>query len=739
MRYLGWLAGDLCDYNGPLLAKSFGSAVTAARFPALWRAICRSIAAEAGLRFDVVMLDKMPETVGEQANPFMALPVLPNPSGAYLTHLGAEWESFYRDTRSSSTRRRDRTKLKRLEAMGAVAFVTPEEDAGIVAALDTLFAQKRQSFAHMGVADIFARPGYQAFFRDIATDPATRGMVHVSHLDVAATLAAANFGLMWRGRYYHILASYDAGPVSRFGPGAAHLRALMQHAIERGCTVFDFTIGDEPYKREWADTELGLYDYCAAGTLRGQGVVLAGTAYLNTLRWNCHGHQSEPVPGAIPRRHPPGHLPTGTAPQSPAPPRVNLFIADDVGLAKPSKPASSTASCCRKRSARSSSPARPRCCCQWQEEAEAPLRPDLRDPRQGPMWRACGRERGYGVNPWGTHPAVAGVAAAADRRVPTPRRAARLAGRVSQRLAADPGRGPPRRPGSSGRRRYAIDSQRSPAAVRDLGRQRFAHRLFCRPRAAQRPFQQLSGPAGDPRFRSGSAAACRCSRKRLDEVVCPADRRTTSARPSPAVSAKRRWSGRSTSTGLPAGRPRVASVGGCWTSTGPWRAAARADATQPRSRRPSGLLLCGPAAAACCRPSKLSRPHRSRVHRRTVQRPVGGGPARRRPAGAGRGRQLDLLGQRGRATTTTGPLGSRQTWQAEEEVADRRRHAGRESPAGPSTGATSRQALAGASSSCWSEMTRIWPRRHRGRPDCGGYSAGSASGYGRTSVPDLPP
>ena len=285
MRRLGWLAGDLCDYNGPLLAKSFSHTVAVTRFPALWRAICRSIAAEADLRFDVVMLDKMPETVGEQANPFMALSVLPNPSGAYLTHLGAEWESFYRDRRSSSTRRRDRTKLKRLEAMGAVVLTTPAEDTGIAAALDTLFAQKHQSFAHMGVADIFARPGYQAFFRDIATDPATRGMAHVSHLDVGATLAAANFGLMWRGRYYHILASYDGGPASRFGPGAAHLRGLMQYAIERGCTVFDFTIGDEPYKREWADTELRLYDYSAAGTLRGQGVVMAGTAFRRLKRY----------------------------------------------------------------------------------------------------------------------------------------------------------------------------------------------------------------------------------------------------------------------------------------------------------------------------------------------------------------------------------------------------------------------------------------------------------------------
>jgi CelD/BcsL family acetyltransferase involved in cellulose biosynthesis len=43
----------------------------------------------------------------------------------------------------------------------------------------------------------------------------------------------------------------------------------MKHAIGRGCREFDFTIGDEPYKREWSDRELKLFDYIAAVTLRG--------------------------------------------------------------------------------------------------------------------------------------------------------------------------------------------------------------------------------------------------------------------------------------------------------------------------------------------------------------------------------------------------------------------------------------------------------------------------------------
>ena len=37
----------------------------------------------------------------------------------------------------------------------------------------------------------------------------------------------------------------------------------MRYAIRRGCTVFDFTIGDESYKRDWSagHTRLKLFDY----------------------------------------------------------------------------------------------------------------------------------------------------------------------------------------------------------------------------------------------------------------------------------------------------------------------------------------------------------------------------------------------------------------------------------------------------------------------------------------------
>jgi len=44
---------------------------------------------------------------------------------------------------------------------------------------------------------------------------------------------------------------------------------LLRRAIDRGFRYFDFTIGDEPYKRDWADSKLVLYDYLAGDTVRG--------------------------------------------------------------------------------------------------------------------------------------------------------------------------------------------------------------------------------------------------------------------------------------------------------------------------------------------------------------------------------------------------------------------------------------------------------------------------------------
>jgi CelD/BcsL family acetyltransferase involved in cellulose biosynthesis len=269
VRRLTFLGSDLCDYNAPLLAPDFSDQVKPPQFLALWAEICSLLQRHPRCHHDLIDLTKMPETVGRQCNPFAGFDVRLHPSGAHFVQLQGTWDEFYRAKRSSATRRRDRSKRKRLSESGELRFVTASKPDEVARALTTLIEQKDKAFARMGVTSVFAPPGHRDFYFDLATDDRMRHLVHISRLDVGAVPAAVNLGLTFRGSYYHVLASYDDGELARFGPGTAHLRDLLCYAIGRHMSVFDFTVGDEPYKLEWSDGARHLYDCTAPATARG--------------------------------------------------------------------------------------------------------------------------------------------------------------------------------------------------------------------------------------------------------------------------------------------------------------------------------------------------------------------------------------------------------------------------------------------------------------------------------------
>jgi CelD/BcsL family acetyltransferase involved in cellulose biosynthesis len=284
IRRLTWLGADLCDYNAPLLARHLHSLLHPAGFAPLWCEMLILLRADTRFRFDVVDLQKMPERVGGQTNPLRGLRVSPHPSGAYVAELGRDWEAFYAAKRSSATRKKERQQLKRLAGHGEVRYVEMRDRQGRLDTLDALIAQKSRSFERAGVGNMFARPGYPEFYRDLAADPGCAELVHVSRLEVGAEVAAASVGLRFGDSYYLVLSSHHEGELARFGPGRAHLHELLRAAIGGGTRWFDFTVGDEPYKLDWSDIELRLWDHLASVTARGRAAAAAMAVFRRTKR-----------------------------------------------------------------------------------------------------------------------------------------------------------------------------------------------------------------------------------------------------------------------------------------------------------------------------------------------------------------------------------------------------------------------------------------------------------------------
>jgi CelD/BcsL family acetyltransferase involved in cellulose biosynthesis len=62
------------------------------------------------------------------------------------------------------------------------------------------------------------------------------------------------------------------------------LQDVMRYAAEHDCPLFDFTIGDEPYKREWCDVEISLCDFVSPASWRGSVVAASTVPFRQTKR-----------------------------------------------------------------------------------------------------------------------------------------------------------------------------------------------------------------------------------------------------------------------------------------------------------------------------------------------------------------------------------------------------------------------------------------------------------------------
>jgi hypothetical protein len=115
------------------------------------------------------------------------------------------------------------------------------------AALEAVLAWKSAQYARSSVPDCFAVPQNVAMFRELRD----RGLVILSSLSAGERVVAAHLGALWRGRLSWWVPAYDRELMS-FSPGRLLLEDLLRESHARGLAEFDFLLGDEAYKYQYA-------------------------------------------------------------------------------------------------------------------------------------------------------------------------------------------------------------------------------------------------------------------------------------------------------------------------------------------------------------------------------------------------------------------------------------------------------------------------------------------------------
>ncbi len=99
--------------------------------------------------------------------------------------------------------------------------------------------------------------------------------------------SAVLFGLTHEGRFLYLLIGCDYENAGRHSPGMQMYDWIMEDWMARGGQSFDFTIGDEPFKKQFGTAETAMSMFLVPGSIKGR---LAATALVR-----LHAKQAEPA------------------------------------------------------------------------------------------------------------------------------------------------------------------------------------------------------------------------------------------------------------------------------------------------------------------------------------------------------------------------------------------------------------------------------------------------------------
>jgi CelD/BcsL family acetyltransferase involved in cellulose biosynthesis len=257
--------------NGNFIASGVESAVTSDEFAAL-----RAAVAKARPDIDLLHLERQKPVLCGRVNPLSDFATTQSPNISLATDLSEGFEALLDRMSGKRKRKKFRLQQRRLEAAGQHRWfkaTTPEEVDRLISAF---YALKAARFRKRGIPDVFASPEVQAFFRKLFLDS-------LAHKPAPFEL----YGLEVAGELYNVkgFSKFDGVMVSEFcamrddeelglSPGFYLDYLLMEQAHAEAVAIYDFSVGDEEYKRSWCELETWLFDITLPLSLKGQ--MLAG-------------------------------------------------------------------------------------------------------------------------------------------------------------------------------------------------------------------------------------------------------------------------------------------------------------------------------------------------------------------------------------------------------------------------------------------------------------------------------
>jgi CelD/BcsL family acetyltransferase involved in cellulose biosynthesis len=200
----------------------------------------------------------------------------------YLSIDGKDWESFYSEKRSKSTRQDLQRRFRRLSEVGRAEFRTYNESEDVPDIFPQLFSVYTKRWDKKNISLAFSGEPERRFYVQMAVDFARSGKLDVLTLEVNGDVIAFTLSVTHGTQFTWLITAHDPD-FEKYYPGELVLVRLLENTFRQGkFHEFDFTRGDEPYKYKWTDqSRPNLRILMSNGKIPGRMLHAATLLYLD--------------------------------------------------------------------------------------------------------------------------------------------------------------------------------------------------------------------------------------------------------------------------------------------------------------------------------------------------------------------------------------------------------------------------------------------------------------------------
>lgn len=153
-----------------------------------------------------------------------------------VVEFQGDWDA-YLQSRSKHMRSELRRKARRIEASGALSFLTASSPAQCERAIEDVVSIEARSWKHEVGASLDLRPDAQRFYRQLARSCAPRGWLRLHLLCLDSRPVAYLYGFVFRNEYYAFHTAFDEA-YEHLSPGVILFSRVLEDACRERLRVF---------------------------------------------------------------------------------------------------------------------------------------------------------------------------------------------------------------------------------------------------------------------------------------------------------------------------------------------------------------------------------------------------------------------------------------------------------------------------------------------------------------------